>query len=63
MKCFYDDKINLIMIETYNTTIFPYLFKKETYPECAFGIKKIQGKKYFLTKYLALQLEDEEGGN
>lgn len=47
----------------FDTYVFPYLFKKETYPECAFGIKKIQGKKYFLTKYLALQLEDEEGGN
>lgn len=47
----------------FDTYVFPYLFKKETYPECAFGIKKIQGRRYFLTKYLALQLEDEEGGN
>ena len=40
---FVDDKINLIMIETYNTTIFPYLFKILNSSS-----KLIQGQGFFL---------------
>lgn len=43
--------------------VFPYLFRKETFTEGAFGIRKIQGKRYFLTKYLALEMIEEGENN